>query len=181
MCAIPSASRSQTSCVARHLGNQVNRIQKGLGDGTLTLGEAGGLAAQQTRIAEAGSRALADGKLDRGEFKELRQMQRSASRDIFEQRHNASERPAAPSERAPRIDSHQNNQGNRIEKGLGDGSLTADEARGLMDQQSRIAEAKGRALADGTMDEAEYTQLRELQRQASRDIFSARHNCGIRG
>ncbi|MCP3143149.1 hypothetical protein [Pyxidicoccus xibeiensis] len=175
-----SASRPQLSGVTRRQENQDKRIEKGLADGTLTAEEAKGLKETQARIAEAKKEALADGKVDKKERKELRKMQREASRDIFEQRHNATETPAAPDQRAPRIDGHQGTQSDRIKKGLGDGSLGAGEASKLMDMQTRIAEAEGRAMADGTMDEAEYNQLRELQREASVAIFNARHNEGIR-
>ncbi len=175
-----SSSIAQRPSFATRQDNQNNRIQKGIADGTLTSQEASGLMAKQSQIAEAKSRAMADGKIDAKERKELRQMQREASRDIFEQRHNASEAPVAPEQRAPNIDGHQTNQSNRIQKGIGDGSLTASEAGSLLDQQTRFAEAKGKAMADGKLDETEYNQLRQLQREASMSIFNARHNDGIR-
>lgn len=175
-----SSVRSPLSNIARRQDNQLRRIQNGVGDGSLTADEASGLLAKQTRIAEAKGRALADGSIDEKERKQLRRMQRGASRDIFEQRHNAAESPAAAGQRAACIDSHQARQGGRIQRGLADGSLDACEAGSLMGQQTRIAEAKGRALADGTMDAAEYGQLRQLQREASLSIFNARHNDGIR-
>jgi CRISPR/Cas system-associated endoribonuclease Cas2 len=174
------ASLSRLSNLTSHQGNQFNRIQKGVADGSLTRGEAGGLLAQQGRIAQAEARALADGKLGAGEFRHLRQMQRHASHDIFENRHNGCERPTTSSERASRVEGRQGNQGNRIQNGLSDGSLSASEAGGLMAQQNHIAEVKGQALADGKMDAGEFKELRQLQREASFSIFSARHNC-IRG
>jgi hypothetical protein len=107
-------------------------------------------------------------------------MQREASRDIFEQKHNASEQPVAEGDRASHIEGFQNNQRARLQHGLADGSLDASEASGLMDQQNHIAETKGSALADGTMDETEYNQLRQLQREADLSIFRARHDGGIK-
>ncbi|MFP2931416.1 hypothetical protein ACLESO_40765 [Pyxidicoccus sp. 3LG] len=175
-----SSSRSQIANITRRQDNQDRRIQKGIENGTLTPEEASGVKAKQAQIAEAKNEALADGKIDKKEAKQLRKLQREASRDIFEQKHNATETPATPEQRAPRIDGHQGNQSSRIQKGLGDGSLDAKEAATLMEQQTRIAEAKGQAMADGTMDEAEYNQLRQLQREASTAIFEARHNDGIK-
>ncbi|WP_224369079.1 hypothetical protein [Hyalangium versicolor] len=176
-----SKPTSRGERLMQHQTNQLNRIQKGLSDSTLTADEAKGLAQKQLDIANKTLSALSDGKLDKGEFKELRQMQKGASRDIFEQRHNDTEQPVAAGERTSHIEGFQNNMSARIQKGISDGSLTSEEASKLMDGQSRIAEAKGSALADGTMDETEYSQLRELQRQASRDIFASRHNQGIKG
>lgn len=175
-----AASHAQRSSFATRQGNQANRIQKGISDGSLTSEEASALKAKQSQIAEAKDRAMADGKIDKKERKELRKMQREASRDIFEQRHNGSEGPVAPEQRGSNIDGHQTGQRNRIQKGIGDGSVSAGEAGSLMEQQTRVAEAKGKAMADGTIDEAEYNQLRQLQREASISIFNARHNDGIR-
>ncbi|MCY1019585.1 hypothetical protein [Pyxidicoccus sp. MSG2] len=174
-----AASHAQRSFATRQ-GNQANRIQKGIADGSLTSEEASSLKAKQSQIAEAKDRAMADGKIDKKERKELRKMQREASRDIFEQRHNGAEGPVAPEQRGSNIEGHQTGQRNRIQKGIGDGSLSAGEAGSLMEQQTRVAEAKGKAMADGTMDETEYNQLRQLQREASMAIFNARHNDGIR-
>ncbi|WP_164020728.1 hypothetical protein [Pyxidicoccus trucidator] len=175
-----ASSHAQRTSFATRQDNQNNRIQKGISDGTLTSEEASGLMAKQAQIAEAKGKAMADGKIDGKERKELRQLQRGASRDIFEQRHNTSERPVAPEQRGSNIDGHQTGQRNRIQKGLGDGSLSAGEAGPLLEQQTKLAEAKGKAMADGTIDEAEYSQLRQLQREASISIFNARHNDGIR-
>ncbi len=181
MRAIGSASTSHSlSNITRRQDNQLRRIQNGVGDGSLTADEAGGLMSKQAQIAEAKGRAMADGSIDAGERKQLRRMQRGASRDIFEQRHNGSESPVASGQRASCIDSHQARQAGRIQRGIADGSLTACETGSLMGQQTRLAEAEGRAMADGTMDAAEYGQLRQLQREASLSIFNARHNDGIR-
>ncbi|QSQ26405.1 hypothetical protein JY651_16375 [Pyxidicoccus parkwayensis] len=291
-----SSSSAHISNLARHQGNQLNRIQKGIGDGSLTADEAKGLMGKQASIADAKRNAMADGSIDKKEFKQLRRMQRQASRDIFEQRHNAaggsaahgpqghcgtstqgqsgtsassgsssvpgqhgtcgtstqgqsgtsttsgsstsgqsgtsttsgssssgqsgtsttsgssssgqsgtsttggssaSDKPGtcdgvpvpgtgtsggsvASDLRASCVGVHQGNQRNRILNGLRDGSINAGEAGGLMDLQNRIAEAKGSAMADGSMSETEYNQLRQLQHEASIRIFNARHNGGIR-
>lgn len=180
----PSTGSGSTSLLSRvtlHQNHQFNRIQKGISNGTLTPEEATGLAQKQASIAQAEIQALSDGKLDKAEFQQLRTMQREASRDIFEQKHNESEQPVAESDRPSHIESFQNNQRTRLQNGLADGSLSASEASGVMDQQNRIAEMKGSALADGKMDETEYNQLRQLQREADVSIFRARHNDGIKG
>jgi CRISPR/Cas system-associated endoribonuclease Cas2 len=158
----------------------MRRIQKGIANGTLTPEEAKGLAQKQAAIAQAETQALADGKLDKKEFKQLRKMQKEASRDIFEQKHNSTEQPVAEADRASHLEGFQKNQSGRVQNGLSDGSLTTGEAGGLMDQLNRIAETKGKAMADGKIDDTEYNQLRELQREASISIFKARHNDGIR-
>lgn len=78
---------------------QVERIERGYRDGSLTPREAAGLMHQQRQIADYERRAKADGYLDPVERSNLRYMQDNASRSIrnertdFEGRNAAFDRP----------------------------------------------------------------------------------------
>ena len=75
-------------------GNQQQRIERGVRDGSITRYEAHGLVEEQRRIAEYERRAKADGRLDPREQTTLRQMQDNASRHIAAERHdNEARRP----------------------------------------------------------------------------------------
>lgn len=72
------------------------------------------------------------------------------------------------------VDIRQARQGERIERGYRDGSLTPREAAGLAEQQRRIAEFERRARADGHLDPYERATLRQMQDHASQSIRAER-------
>lgn len=74
---------------------QMERIERGYRDGSLTPGEAAGLIEQQRRIAEAERRAKWDGYVDPYERARLRAMQDDASRSIAAERRDFEGRNAA--------------------------------------------------------------------------------------
>lgn len=74
---------------------QVNQIERGYRDGSLTSREASGLMEQQRRIADAERRAKSDGYVDPYERGQLRSMQNSAGRSIASERRDFEGRNAA--------------------------------------------------------------------------------------
>jgi hypothetical protein len=92
-------ARSAPNVTDMRQSRQVERIERGYRDGSLTPREAAGLMHQQREIAEYERRAKADGYLDPVERSNLRYMQDSASRSIrnertdFEGRNAAFDRP----------------------------------------------------------------------------------------
>ncbi len=71
---------------------QADRIQDGLRDGSLTRLEAARLKAEQSRIAALERQAERDGYLSSAERARLAAAQRAASRNIYEERHDAQNR-----------------------------------------------------------------------------------------
>ena len=74
------------------------------------------------------------------------------------------------------IHARQVRQDRRIDRGVRSGSLTPAETRVLRVEQTHIARARGRALADGFISPREATHLTRAQNQASRDIHRLKHN-----
>lgn len=75
---------------------QMQRIENGYRDGSLTPREAAGLVHQQRAIAGFEARAKADGYLDPYERRQLRMMQNHASYSIARERHDFEGRYARP-------------------------------------------------------------------------------------
>ena len=69
--------------------SEAARIRAGVRDGSLTRREAAGLQNEQRRIEQMESRAKADGHISRAEHDQIRRAQESASRHIYQERHDA--------------------------------------------------------------------------------------------
>jgi hypothetical protein len=74
--------------IDRRQFNQQQRIQQGARDGSLNGREYRALQAEQARIADLERRAKADGRVDRYEADRIRSAQQSASRHIYQERHD---------------------------------------------------------------------------------------------
>ena len=79
--------------------------------------------------------------------------------------------------RAAHIRRHQTEQQRRIYQGIRSGELTRGEAGCLEWEQRGIWLDRREARADGTFSGAERAEIRQDQRQASRHIYRAKHNC----
>jgi hypothetical protein len=152
---INSASHSLSSRVGSAQSWQNTRLQNGLSGGSASGLGAQSQKSQQARGAGATGSAMADRNLDKGEFGNALSNLRGAYTGFRQARQDA-----------------------RIQKGLQAGTVDSSEAKHLAGQQSRIAEAKASAMADGKMDASEFRNIQKLQREASRDIFIAKHNGG---
>jgi hypothetical protein len=78
--------------------------------------------------------------------------------------------------RTPRINGRQENQQDRIQQGIRDGSLNRREASRLESIEGRIQADKLFAKRDGNVSPRERVQLNRELNRASRDIYHLRHN-----
>lgn len=164
--------------------NQNRRIEHGIKNGQLTEREAASLRSDQQEIKGAVKEARADGKIDGEERTAIRAMQKQASQDIFESKHNEERQPWAPppvlSPSSPtdtqRMDYREARQATRIERGIERGSLSDAEAQKLVGQQQKIHEFEKYALSDGSLSDTERLHMERMQNRASRDIWLAKHN-----
>lgn len=78
--------------INRHQLRQNERIKQGVRSGELTRGETRQLAQEQRAIRQKERQYKSDGVLTRNERQDLRQDQKAASRDIYEQKHDAQTR-----------------------------------------------------------------------------------------
>lgn len=74
------------------------------------------------------------------------------------------------------IDQHQKNQEKRIVKGVRKGSISTNEADRLLREQDSIKAERRAARADGVVTKQERKNIKAHQKQANRDIKSAKHN-----
>ena len=164
--------------------NQHQRVKQGVRSGELTRRETGALAREQRDIRQLEREYKSDGTLTRDERIDLHQEQNQASRHIYEQKHDAQERPAAAlpvALRDPGVNDRQANQTGRIVKGVKTGELTQDEARKLREGRHEIRQTEQEYKADGTLTRDERIDLHQDLNQQSRDIYDAKHDADTRG
>ncbi len=87
-----NAYGSSTRSIDAVQANEARRIEQGLRDGSLTRREAAGLQSEQRRIEQLESRAKADGRITRSEAEQISRAQQSASRHIYQERHDSERR-----------------------------------------------------------------------------------------
>jgi hypothetical protein len=156
-------ARSQQ--LANSQGNQLDSIQKGLTNGSITEKEAGKLLDQQAKIAETTARASADGVVTAREAASIRLQQAKAGLDVFMATHNrerSSPRDPVANEQAAQL--------GRIAQGVRSGSLTGAEANTLLTDQADIARTVVDARADGEVDFIEEQLVGIRQDAASYEI-----------
>lgn len=76
----------------------------------------------------------------------------------------------------PRVDQRQASQQQRIEQGVTNGTLTAQETLRLEKEQARIQKMETRSQADGVVTGKERARLEAAQDAANRDIHRKKHN-----
>ncbi|WP_129775541.1 hypothetical protein [Peristeroidobacter soli] len=175
------ASLSQAEAGVRDPGvnarqqNQRQRIQQGVQSGELTRRETGKLAREQRDVRQLERAYKSDGELTRAERVDLHQEQNQASRHIYNQKHDAQDRPPA-AVRDPGVNQRQANQTGRIVNGVKTGELTHDEAQELRDGRREIRQTEQAYKADGTLTRDERIDLHQDLNQQSHDIYDAKHN-----
>jgi hypothetical protein len=180
------ASLSQAEAGVRDPGvnarqqNQRQRIQQGVRSGELTRRETGKLVREQRDVRQLERAYKSDGELTRAERVDLHQEQNQASRHIYNQKHDAQDRPPA-AVRDPGVNQRQANQTGRIVNGVKSGELTHDEAQQLRDGRREIRQTEQAYKADGTLTRDERIDLHQDLNQQSRDIYDAKHNEQTRG
>jgi hypothetical protein len=87
-----AAMRNRDPGVNARQSNQHERIEQGVHSGALTKDEAKGLASEQRSIRQEERRYKSDGVLTKDERKDLHQDLNAASKDIYNEKHDAEHR-----------------------------------------------------------------------------------------
>ena len=74
------------------------------------------------------------------------------------------------------VNQRERHQQRRITHGVRDGELTANEARKLEKEQSKIHRDEAKAKADGVFTPKERAKIQREQDRASRDIYKETHD-----
>lgn len=155
--------------------NQRDRIQQGVRMGELTGREARRLAEGQRDVRQLERAYKSDGILTSRERADLHHEQNQTSRDIYRQKHDAQDRPAA-AVRAPGVNERQASQAARITHGVKTGELTHDEAQGLRTERRDIRESEQTYRADGELTKDERVDLQQQLNEQSKDIYAQKHD-----
>jgi hypothetical protein len=76
----------------------------------------------------------------------------------------------------PGIDQHQQNQEQRIDKGISSGALTKPETQRLEQGQNRVNRMESKAKADGTVTKRERAKVHAAQNKQSARIYRQKHD-----
>jgi len=155
--------------------NQQARIQQGVKSGELTRGEATRLQAEQRHIRREERRYKSDGELTPAERADLQRDLNRSSRHIYDQKHDAQDRPPA-AVRDPGVNRAQHSQRNRIAQGVRSGELTRDEAKGLRQEQREIRKEEREYKSDGALTRDERKDLRQDLKASSQNIYNEKHD-----
>ena len=93
--ATPAIAGTRDPRVNARQHNQHQRIAQGVKSGELTHAEAKDLRGDQKDIRQEERAFNSDGKLTKNERQELHQDQNAASKEIYQEKHDAQERPRA--------------------------------------------------------------------------------------
>ncbi len=157
--------------------NQRARIHQGVRSGELTRRETRHVAESQRDIRQLERAYKSDGTLTGAERRDLHHEQNQASREIYHQKHDAQDRPAAsPAVRDPGVNQRQGNQTARIAQGVKTGALTQDEAQELRTERRDIRELEQGYKSDGTLTKDERVDLHQQLNQQSREIYEEKHD-----
>jgi hypothetical protein len=155
------------------------RVAQGVRSGELTPAETREIAKEQRSIRQEEREFKADGKLTVAERKELHQDLNQASRNIYEQKHDADVR-VHTTPRDPVVNSRQAVQRARIGEGAKSGELTRPEAARLRQEQRAIRREERAYKADGQLTPAERKDLNQDLNKASADIYKQKHDSQTR-
>lgn len=159
---------------------QHDRIRQGVRSGELTRQETRQVADEQRDIRQLERAYKSDGTLSRTERRDLAHEQNQASRDIYQQKHDAQERPTVPAIRDPGVNARQANQTARIAQGVKSGELTRDESQELRSERRDIRELEQTYKSDGTLNRDERQDLHQQLNQQSREIAEEKHDAETR-
>jgi hypothetical protein len=156
--------------------NQQDRIANGIGNGSLTAGEAGNLEKKEADInqEERDMKAMDNGHLTAADRATLQQQQNQLSKQIYKDKHNA----ATQYQGTQKVGERSENQQDRIAQGVKSGQLTAGEASHLENEEAAINREKraDRAADNGHLTQAEKKQLNQQQNKLSKQIYKDKHN-----
>ena len=177
--AAPAHSQSTTPApsIEQRKENQQDRIANGVASGQLTAGETKNLEKKEAALnhEERDMRKLDNGKLTAADRATLNQQQNQLSKQIYKQKHDASEQSVNPTSE---VKKRQENQQDRIAQGIKSGQLTAGEAAHLEKREAAInKEIKtDRAANGGKLTPAERRQVNRQENRTSATIYRKKHN-----
>jgi len=154
--------------------NQDQRIANGLRSGEMTSGEAARAEHTQANIDQQvhDDRMANGGKLTGQERQQINSEQNSASRQIYDEKHNGN--TVAPNE----VDNREANQQQRTANGLRSGQMTSGEAARTNENQSNVAQQvhNERTANGGPMTRQERQQANREENKNSKQIRNEKHN-----
>jgi hypothetical protein len=156
------------------MANQDQRIAGGERSGQMTSGEAAKATAQQSHIDSqtAADRAANGGKLTGGEKQQINHEQNNASKNIYNDNHNANAiKPNA-------VDNREANQQDRTAQGIRSGQETAGEAGRTNARQAGVDQEvhNGRTANGGALNGQQKAQVNRQQNHNSNQIANQKHN-----
>jgi hypothetical protein len=147
----------------------------------LTAGEASNLETKEAAIngETRADRAANGGKLTTAEKTQINNQQNHLSKQIYQDKHNASTAQYSDT----KVGQRRENQQDRIAQGVKSGQLTAGETAKLENQQKGINQqvAADRKANGGTLTKSEKAQVNHEQNQASKNIHNKKHNNATQG
>jgi hypothetical protein len=173
----PPAQAPKEQNVQHRYQAEQTRIADGIKNGDLTEAEAKTLEQKQADLnREAVQMKKANGgKLSAADRAKLEGQQNQLSSQIYQQKHDAQKANVDPNTAAgKRMEAQQD----RIAQGVQNGSLTANEAARLENQQSNLnREARSMRQQDGgTLSDADKAKLYHQQRKDSHNIYRQKHD-----
>lgn len=159
--------------------NQRERIQQGVRSGELTRRETRKAVESQRDVRQLERAYKSDGQLTARERADLHHEQNQASRQIYNQKHDAQARPAvvpAPAVRDPGVNQRQANQTGRIVNGVKTGELTKPEAQELRTERRDIRQLEQNYKSDGVLTKNERQDLHQQLNQQSKEIHEEKHD-----
>jgi hypothetical protein len=154
--------------------NQDQRISNGLRSGQMTSGEAARAERTQSNIDQQvhDDRAANGGKLTGAERQQINGEQNQASRQIYDEKHNAN--TVRPNE----VNDREANQQQRTANGLRSGEMTSGEAARTNENQARVAQQvhNERTANGGALTEKEKKQANKEENKNSKQIYNEKHN-----
>ncbi len=167
--------------------NQRDRIQQGVKSGQLTQDETQGLRSTEQEIRQEEGQYKSDGTLTKDERVDLHKDLNSASKEIYQEKHDAETQPGVtpaqpgkPGIHDPRVNGRQDNQKDRIQQGVKSGSLTKGETKELVSDQKEIRQEEKEYKSDGTLTKDERVDLHKDQNAASKEIYQEKHDEEVR-
>jgi hypothetical protein len=154
--------------------NQDQRIANGLRSGQMTSGEAARADRTQANIDQQvhNDREANGGKLTGQEKQQINSEQNSASRQIYNEKHNGNTvKPNA-------VDDREANQQQRTANGLRSGQMTSVEAARTNRNQAAVDQQvhNDRTANGGALNAQQKKQVNREQNQNSKQIYNEKHN-----
>ena len=154
--------------------NQDQRIANGLRSGQMTSGEAARAERTQSNIDQQvhDDRQANGGKLTGAERQQINGEQNAASRQIYDEKHNAN--TVKPNE----VDDREANQQQRTAEGLRSGQMTSGEAARTNENQARVAQQvhNERTANGGALTKEQKQQANKEENKNSKQIYKEKHN-----